>query len=38
MSPTAVKKALLIEMGITEGDAQKIIDAEKFGPYIVKNN
>ena len=38
MSPSAVKKALLIEMGIEEGDAQKIIDAEKFGPYIVKNN
>ena len=38
MSPTAVKKALLIEMGITEGDAQDIIDKEKFGPYIVKNN
>jgi len=36
MSPTAVKKALLIEMGITEGDAQDIIKAEKFGPYIVR--
>lgn len=38
MSPTAVKKALLIEMGITEGDAQAIIETEKFGPYIRENN
>ena len=33
-----VKKALLIEMGITEGDAQAIIETEKFGPYIRENN